>query len=102
VDLADELERLLRLGDGVRAVDLLDLLEHLPKPLGAPEGLERLDLLGGRAARADADAEAAGLDLLARNLGIPERQDVAWIRRVHGHGRLRYGHSWIGREMRFK
>ena len=100
--LADELEGLLGLGHLVGAVDLLQLFEHLAQALGAPEGLQRLDLLGGRAAWTNANAKAAGLDLLARNLRIPQRKDVARIRRAHGRRSLRCGHKRIGREMRFK
>ena len=102
MDLADELERLVRPGDRVGAVDLLDLFEHLAQALGAAEGLEGLDLLGRGAAWADADAKAPGLDLLAWNLGIPEGQDVARVGRAHRQDDLRCSHVRIGRELRFK
>src|SRR5258707_44183 len=64
-DLADELERLLRLDDGVGAVDEPLLLEHLAQQLGASGGLQGGHLGRGRRAWADADAEAPRLDLLA-------------------------------------
>ena len=71
-DLAGELQRALRLLDLVGAVDLLGRFQDLAQVLGAAERLQRGHLDGGRGVRPDPDAEAAGLDDLARDLGIPE------------------------------
>ena len=72
-DLADELERALGLLDLVRAVDVLGLFQDLAQVLGAAQGLQRRHFDGRGRVRANTDAEASGLDHLARDLGIPER-----------------------------
>lgn len=81
--LADELERLLGLNHGVDAVDDLLFLEHLAQQLGSAGGFEGQHLGGGGGSWADPDAEAAGLDLLAGNVRIPERENVPGIGRAH-------------------
>src|SRR5436190_116835 len=43
---------------------------------------------GGGRAGADADAEASGLDLLPRDVRVPERQDVAGYGRAHARRAL--------------
>ena len=83
--LADELERLLGLDDGIDAVDELLLLEDLAQQLGASVRLQGEHLGGGGRAGADADAEASGLDLLPRDA---ERQDVAGYGRAHARRAL--------------
>ena len=88
-DLADELEGLLRLDDVVGAVDELLLLEHLAQQLGAAVGLQGEDLGRGRRAGTDSDAKASGLDLFARDVRIPERQDIARYGRAHTRRGLR-------------
>src|SRR5438876_116903 len=74
VHLPGELQRLLGLADRVGALDLAAHLEGLAQPLGAAR--DDGQLLGSRAPRANPDAQPAGLDLLARNLRLPEREDV--------------------------
>ncbi len=81
--LSREFEGLLGLDERVDAVDDPLLLEHLAQQLGAAGGFHGQDLRRGRGARAHADAEPAGLDLLARNVRIPEREDVPWVGRAH-------------------
>jgi hypothetical protein len=81
--LPRELEGLLGLDHGVDAVDDPLVLEHLAQQLGAAGGFQGQHLGGGGRARTHADAEAAGLDLLAGNVRIPEREDVARIGRAH-------------------
>src|SRR5439155_623805 len=83
-----ELERLLGLDDGIDAVDELLLLEDLAQQLGASVRLQGEHLGGGGRAGADADAEASGLDLLPRDVRVPERQDVAGYGRAHARRAL--------------
>src|SRR5262249_47729154 len=84
IDLPGEVERPVRTGAGVDAVDLASLLEGLPQPLGPVRDDGKLRL--GRGPGADTDAEPSGLDLFARDLGLPEREDVAGIGRAHRAG----------------
>src|SRR5712692_5103342 len=87
---------LLRLYDGVCAVDDPLLFQHLAQQLGAPGRLQRGDLGRRRRARLDADPQAAGLDLLARDVGIPEREDVPGIGRAHLRRALRLAGCGLG------
>jgi len=82
-DLADELQGLLGFDDRVGAVDQLLLLQHLAQQLGSSVSFQCEHLVRRRRAGAHTDAEAAGLDLLARDLRVPEGQDVAGDGRAH-------------------
>src|SRR5207253_1581713 len=84
VDLPDEVERLVRPGVGVGAVDLAALLEDVAQPLRTVRNEGELG--GRRAVGADPDPQAAGVDPFARDLGIPEREDVADAWRAHWAG----------------
>src|ERR1700694_2865972 len=82
-DPADDFHGLIGLDYGVGTVDAPLLLEDLPEQLGAAGGFQRGDLRRRGRARADADSEPAGLHLLARNIRVPEHEDVAGVGRAH-------------------
>jgi len=59
------------------------LLEHLSEQLCASGSLQGEHLGRRGSAWANAYAEPAGLDFLAGNVGIPERENVPGIGRAH-------------------
>ena len=83
LDLSDEFERQGRFDNGVDAVDGVLLFEHLAQKLGAAGRLHGFDLVRRRRARAYSDTQPARLNLLAWDLGIPEREDVTRVGRAH-------------------